>query len=546
MDSLEDKRGNLTKKQALVCMLGLCVYVAFVVADRAWISDDAFITLRYVKNTLAGYGPVFNVGERVQGFTHPLWFGLLLPLCAVFPDAILAVVGWGIVLTLATMMGWALLLLRLARSPRRAFECFLLGCLVLVSSDPWVSFQTGGLENPLSHLLLLALVAELYLKEGSRPAVLVLLSTLLCLNRPDFAVFCLPVGVFALLQVRGWSVGRNVALAALPGVVWLGFAGLYYGHPLPNTATAKLGIFPNQMEAALQGVLYLFDWSVQDTLAVVGAVVFVFALVRLQRDRVSMVLGASLALHFCYVLWVGGDFMRGRFFLPVLVVGVFAGSLTLAGARGWADAATRRQAFLWVCLFLIAVAAHDHWNVGRRDDWEKNRATHRVYNERKYYEKYALRHYLREGRVECSHLDLSLAEDLKKYVEVYGPVTVHFMTPGTIGYLTGPDVTMIDLLGLTDAYIARLPREYMALKIPRPGHAVKYVPLRYLAARGDISILPNWKERVRALDGTLREEVREYLDSERFFVRKGIVTVDLPVPPIPEGLQGSRLDTGIK
>ncbi len=43
----------------------------------AWISDDAGITLRTVINFLNGYGPRFNVDERVQGYTHPLWFILL-------------------------------------------------------------------------------------------------------------------------------------------------------------------------------------------------------------------------------------------------------------------------------------------------------------------------------------------------------------------------------------------------------------------------------------------------------------------------------------
>lgn len=43
----------------------------------AWISDDAAITLRTALNFTHGYGPVFNIDERVQAYTHPLWFLLL-------------------------------------------------------------------------------------------------------------------------------------------------------------------------------------------------------------------------------------------------------------------------------------------------------------------------------------------------------------------------------------------------------------------------------------------------------------------------------------
>src|SRR5262245_34906146 len=44
---------------------------------RRWLSDDGYIDLRVVKQVLAGNGPVFNVGERVEAFTNPLWLGIL-------------------------------------------------------------------------------------------------------------------------------------------------------------------------------------------------------------------------------------------------------------------------------------------------------------------------------------------------------------------------------------------------------------------------------------------------------------------------------------
>src|SRR5206468_3306773 len=47
----------------------------------AWLRfgiDDAFINFRYAANLAAGLGPVFNPGERVEGYTAPAWV-LLLP-----------------------------------------------------------------------------------------------------------------------------------------------------------------------------------------------------------------------------------------------------------------------------------------------------------------------------------------------------------------------------------------------------------------------------------------------------------------------------------
>jgi hypothetical protein len=44
------------------------------------IVDDSFITYRYAENLVAGNGLVFNVGERVEGYTNFLWT-LLLAAC---------------------------------------------------------------------------------------------------------------------------------------------------------------------------------------------------------------------------------------------------------------------------------------------------------------------------------------------------------------------------------------------------------------------------------------------------------------------------------
>src|SRR5262249_19918073 len=40
---------------------------------RRWIADDGLIVLRTVRNLLAGNGPVFNAGERVETNTSAAW-----------------------------------------------------------------------------------------------------------------------------------------------------------------------------------------------------------------------------------------------------------------------------------------------------------------------------------------------------------------------------------------------------------------------------------------------------------------------------------------
>ena len=50
---------------------------AVLVWNRRWISDDGLIVLRTVRQLVAGHGPVFDVGERVEANTSTLWTALL-------------------------------------------------------------------------------------------------------------------------------------------------------------------------------------------------------------------------------------------------------------------------------------------------------------------------------------------------------------------------------------------------------------------------------------------------------------------------------------
>ncbi|MCB1151948.1 hypothetical protein KDK88_10375, partial [bacterium] len=42
---------------------------AHVLLYRGWLVDDAWISWRYARNLAAGHGPVYNVGEMVEGYS---------------------------------------------------------------------------------------------------------------------------------------------------------------------------------------------------------------------------------------------------------------------------------------------------------------------------------------------------------------------------------------------------------------------------------------------------------------------------------------------
>ena len=65
-------------------------------AARAWVCDDAFISFRYALNLVRGQGLVFNPGERVEGYSNPLWTILMAVGLALGRDLEHWAVGWGL------------------------------------------------------------------------------------------------------------------------------------------------------------------------------------------------------------------------------------------------------------------------------------------------------------------------------------------------------------------------------------------------------------------------------------------------------------------
>jgi hypothetical protein len=142
-----------------------------------------------------------------------------------------------------------------------------------------------------------------------------------------------------------------------------------------------------------------------------------------------------------------------------------------------------------------------------------------IVNERKFYPGYSLDYYLKHGSVDGQIIASDEVQQLRRYAEKCGPFVIHASTPGTVGYLVGPAVSIIDTLGLTDSYIARLPRENLVSPNPRPGHPYKLIPLSYLVSRGDLAILPQFGAGIAVGDCTLTSQVKNIHGDRLIFPR---------------------------
>ena len=62
-----------TKREYHIVTVFCIAFFTIIVLRSAWLSDDAYITFRTVDNFINGYGLRWNIVERVQSYTNPLW-----------------------------------------------------------------------------------------------------------------------------------------------------------------------------------------------------------------------------------------------------------------------------------------------------------------------------------------------------------------------------------------------------------------------------------------------------------------------------------------
>jgi arabinofuranosyltransferase len=294
------------------------LFFFLVLLRNTWLCEDAFITYRVVDNLAQGLGLRWNPLERVQVYTHPLWMLCLSVVYLVSHDVYFSAVSLSLVFS-----GVAVWLV-LSRGMTNNVQILLAG-IVLTFSKAFVDFSTGGLENPLSHLLLVVFFLE-YLKpeEERRFWLMVLCAGLGLWARMDHIWFFAPA-LAHLSYLHGYWRLRHLRLWAglLPFVGWEVFSVIYYGFPFPNSAYAKLGQAIPAWKVLAQGVSYLINSLAWDPITLFATVSLVaLAIARRREDRRMLVLAVSVGAYFVYLLRIGGDYMSGRFLAAPLLVSV--------------------------------------------------------------------------------------------------------------------------------------------------------------------------------------------------------------------------------
>ncbi|MFH2035900.1 MAG: hypothetical protein ABIJ45_05805 [Candidatus Zixiibacteriota bacterium] len=376
--------------------------------------DDAFITFRYAENFINGHGLVFNIGERIEGYTNFLWTIIIIlgRLAGLDPISFSRILG--IFFGVGTI-GLTFLLSRLIFSKNSIWSGGV--CLMLGAAQSFAYWAGAGLETAAFGFFII-LSFYLYLKKSSLTGPGVVVASLL---RPEGFLLFVFIAVYEFLEGKRWNgfLTRLVAVYILVLLPYLVFKYIYFGTILPNPFFAKTGLNIAKLYDGLEyaGRFY-YHYLIAGLLLIPTLILFL-------KKKLEI----NILLYFCliytvYIIMVGGDVLKvHRFFIPILP---FLFLLIVYGL----DRLIRNRIYI-IPIFLGAVI----WQYFIPDSYIKS-------------------YYQAEKRI--VEKMTTMADNIKSIDN--SDFSIAASTIGALGYnLMGH--TLIDMLGLTDSTIARHPQE---------------------------------------------------------------------------------------
>jgi arabinofuranosyltransferase len=299
---------------------------------------------------------------------------------------------------------------------------------------------------------------------------------LAALNRLDTPAFYIPM---LILLFNGYDAPFKkkvgyVLLGLSPLILWHIFALIYFGFPLQNAAYAKRFNGVPTHEFLRAGVDYYINSFSRDPITLLTAVAALIVSLR-SRDLKLRYLGYGIAIYMMYVLYIGGDYMSGRFFTMIF----FASVLAILRSRVLEDFEFSRVALpalvLVGCLGVNPTfttrkdygAAPDH---GITSEWlDKGIADERA----SWYPSsgllFASRHIEMPKAASWWDFRHAVFDTLNNIGS--GPCVTQMAPAGYFSYYMPRECHMYDLNGQVDPLMARIPNQYN--KNWRQGHLFK-------------------------------------------------------------------------
>jgi len=350
-------------------LLVVLIYCCSVVY-QTWLSEDGFIFIKYIDNFVNLRGLVFNVGERVEGFTSPLWIFFLSLIFKLAPLNINSVV------ILSSYILSLLSVLIMLKNLKFSISYIPLGFYILFTNGAIIDFSTSGFETPLS--IFLAIVLCILIKEyevEQKPFSIGMIISLLVLNRPEttiILIYFISYFLFLLLTVPKNKTLENLSAFGfflLPTIILLipyeAFRIAYYSSVFPNTFYEKKAAYIYLS----QGWLYILDFLRSYWISFFLIVLVLFRHVRykfflLSRKEIHIL--AVIFLLSAYVIFQGGDYMHGRsLILPFIFLCFLIREIKISIFKN-------HKLYSFICHFILIIALCSQTSITKSRSQEIN------------------------------------------------------------------------------------------------------------------------------------------------------------------------------
>lgn len=455
-----------------ILFIALLSILSISFINTAWVAEDAFISFRSINQLLSGEGAVWNSGERVQVYTHPLWYILLTLGTAITGSSyyVSLIISW------CCLLGITFILSKLITQdiPHKMNYVFL---LALPISRAFMDYSSSGLENPLVHLLICTYI-YIYLNSkntlSKRFFYTSLIYGLVYLTRPDAIFILTPASLYLFVQMikakQAWF--KWSLLSIVPVIIWEIFSIIYYGSPIPNTALAKVNIGYEHFILREQAINY-FVFNFQNDSITISIIVLAIIAVWFNQKLINKLLILGVLLQMAYIAHVGADYMLGRFLSPSLLVCTITLLLNKYNIKIF-----KLSILIIYSTILLVFAPHQvpytllpNLNFSSPLSMSNNGfADERAF----YYQKLGLLPtvFKHQGNYQTSFAVIS-ALDIPTHKIIF------HCAIGQFGWAAHPKLYIIDPLALSEPFLSRLPAKTAA----RVGHYERAFPEGFVASR---------------------------------------------------------------
>ncbi|MEK7486199.1 MAG: hypothetical protein AABZ60_17890 [Planctomycetota bacterium] len=302
------------------CLLGILILAGWHISEYYFLTDDSYITFRYLQNFLAGKGLVFNPDEYVEGYSNFLWLLLLAPPVALgYSPEIMAPI-YSIFFSFLLLVFLFYATSDMLQIPKHSVFLFL-GPLLLSLNRTFAAFATSGLETRMFTFFIFA-AFFFFLKDAKKeePASFWNLAgislALASLTRPEGLAFAVALLLLRLMQryvqfQSWWEKDISFYLwIVIPILCHFSFRGWYYEEWLPNTYYAKV----SEQSRFDYGALYLKNFLFENGFYLFIPFIFLGFLQDLRRSIFFPYLTAIFLFipYFYFVAYQGGDHFEYR------------------------------------------------------------------------------------------------------------------------------------------------------------------------------------------------------------------------------------------